>query len=333
MNEIKFLEKLINTKHDYELSSDDKKTIQFEGVGKFIFKKLNSTKFRAQSTTQDYLQKIEDKITLCINHNLPIHISLPFGATKNPYIDTAPNIDWAEVFNISYLIDYLTPIAKAYKHGIVLEYISVAVFEEFVNRIPQKDVDKYDAEFTKLVEYFQKCLPDNFKLIYTKVSDTLSQKEINRLISIKKDELRKTWLKQDKSVVERKLFRAKRNCLITKKDLNVESLILEAALGHDAFCSECWTTDLSPWDKKYMITLGHNYTSGWAIHVRSSEGSSVNFWSGVGVLVEHGDKFVTTVLSPNQFKNSQKQIANLKINLFDDVLPNLSSVPVLQDLK
>ena len=326
-----FVTNYIKNKKDYRISPDEEKTIKFEGVGKYIFNKLNSTKYRAQSTSKDYLEKISDKILLSINHRIPIHLSLPFGATKNPYLPTAPGIDWGEVFNIAYIREYLAPIAKAYKYGVILEYISVAVFEEKVNRISQKDVNFYDREFTNLIKFYQKYLPDNFQLKYTRVSDLINQKEINRLIDLKKDELRKKWNEQSKDVIEQKLFKAKRNCVYDPKDKNVNQILIESALGHDAFCSECWTIDVAPWDKKDMITLGHNYTTGWAIHVRSTPGSSVNFWSGTGVLVERSNKYLPTVLSPMQYRDSSSKISTRRAKIFSKIFSNLTTLPIFEE--
>jgi hypothetical protein len=312
------------------MSEEDRKTVVHEGVERFIFNKLNSSKFRAQKTEESYEEKILEKIHLNVTHNKPIHLSLPFGATKNPYLPTAPGIDWGEVLNIAYLRSYLAPIAKAYKYGVILEYISVAVFEEKVNHIPLKDSALYDKEFTKLIKFYQKYLPANFELKYSRVSDNFKKKEIERVLEIKKNELRKDWNKQSKEVISQKLFRASRNCIYDHENKNNDSILLESALGHDAFCSECWTTDASPWDKKNMITLGHNYTNGWAIHVRSTPGSSVNFWSGVGVLEKRGEEFLATVLSPLQYKDVAKKMKVEKINLFKGYT-NLNGVLVLNN--
>lgn len=326
----KYLEDLIYDKSDYKLSNEDKKTILHEGIAQFIFNKLNSSKFRAQATEASYSQSIKNKIQLCINHNLPIHLTLPFGATKNPYLPTAPGIDWAEVCSMAYLRQYLAPIAKAYKHGVILHYISVSIFEEKVNRIPQKDVNTYDNQFAKLVKFYSKLLPKSLKITFTRVADDFSQKEINYQLTIKINELRKNWLKQDSKTREYKLLRAKRNVVIKLNDKNVEDIILNAVWGHDAFCSECWTAEVAPWDKKDMITLGHNYTNGWAIHVRSTPGSSVNFWSGIGILEKRGDTFLPTVLSPLQFVSQKQNIKNVSVKLFDKLSPNLKTIPVLK---
>lgn len=75
-----------------------------------------------------------------------------------------------------------------------------------------------------------------------------------------------------------------------------------------------------------MITLGHNYTSGWAIHVRSTNGSSVNFWSGIGVIEEKKDQFTLTILSTNQYEKVKEKVKKIKNNIFNTRFKNLSQV-------
>ena len=104
---------------------------------------------------------------------------------------------------------------------------------------------------------------------------------------------------------------------------------MESALGHDSFCSECWTAEVAPWDEKDMITLGHNYTTGWAIHVRSVPGSSVNFWSGVGLLKKEKDGYLPTVLSTNQYNEVVNKLERNKIDIFSKDYLNLNEILVL----
>jgi len=325
-----FLLQLIQDKSEYSLTKEDETLLRTQGMGQFIFRKLELAKFKASATTKDYQQKVLDKIELCINHRKPIHITLPFGATKSPYQPTAPGIDWAEVMNIAYVREYLKPIAKAYKYGVVLEYISVGVFEEMMNRIPQKHVDLYDQQFGELIKYYQQYLPKNFSLKYSRVADAYDQKELQRLIEIKVDQLAKNWEKTEQSVREYKLVRAKRNCLWKPEEQNLEKIWLRSVFVHDAFCSECWTLDNSPWDRKFMITIGNNYTAGWAIHIRSTEGSSVNFWSGTGALLKKNEKYIPTVLSFSQYEDVKDKIKLEKVAIFEPKMgKNLQEIPVI----
>lgn len=324
-----FLINSIQDKSQYQLTRDDEKSIQNNGIEWFIFNKLNSSKYKATSIDEEYKKKIQDKIHLCVSNNQPIHISLPFGATKNPNLPTAPHIDWGEVFNIVYIRNYLKPISNAYKYGVILEYVSVAVFEEKVNRIPKKDSDMYDSEFSSLIKHYQQFLPVNFRLNFIRVEDTISRVIAEKRMDLKIAELRKAWPQMSAEIKQNKLFRAKRNCIYDPNDKSADDIILNAVFGHDAFCSECWTTEPAPWDKPDMITLGHNYTEGWAIHVRSTTGSSVNFWSGIGVLIKKGDSFIPTVLSPQQYDKEKKNITEIKSDLFDKKFKTLQTLPYI----
>ncbi len=329
MNINTFLTELVQSKLEFTPTPEDKKTIQFEGVEKFIFNKLNSSTYKASSITPDYLVKIKDKIHLCINHEIPIHVSIPFGSVKVSTLPTAPGIDWAEVFNISLIREYLAPIAKMYKYGIVLDYISVAIFEEEMNYFPQKDITLYETEFKKLVNIFHNYLPDNFKINFIRLTDHFPKEKTLRMIGIKVEELRNNWMKNSEEVRNTKIMRAKRNCCLKPSDKDYNKKILRSIFVHDAFCSECWTLDAAPWDKKDMITLGYRYTDGWAVHLRSARASTVNFWSGMGALLKNKDILIPTILSFKQYESLKKNIQMEKVNVFEQTFKNLNQIPVL----
>jgi|GEM_PF-6633804 hypothetical protein len=327
-----FLKKLVSDKTPYSLEAEDKKTIQFEGVEKFIYRKLNSSKYKATKTTDDYDKTVREKISYCVHQNIPIHLDLSTGATKNPHAVSAPGIDWAEVFNVSYLREYLKPIAAGYPKGVTLEYFSVALFEEKVNHIPQQDVDLYDKQFAELINYFQEFLPQNFTLRYSRLSDRTSKKEVYPLMDDKIAELRRDWAKLPEEVKKEKLFRAERNILFSGQELPRDATILDAALAHDSFVGECWTKAATPiWYEQDDISLGHRYTSGWAIHVRSAPASTVNFWSGVGVLSKKANRYIPAILSPKQYQEVSAGFSEEKVDIFSAnpvLAQKLSSIKV-----
>ena len=319
MNTNNYLYELISDKSDYVLTEEDKKTIQFEGIQKYIYNKLNSNKFKATKTSEDYDKNVKEKIDYCVNQDIPIHIDLSTGATKNPNAPTAPGIDWAEVFNIAFIREYLKPIAVAYKNGVVLEYFSVSVFEEKVNHIPQKDVDLYDKQFTELINFYQNILPANFKLKFSRLSDRGPKEKIYSLMDEKITRLRNDWKNLEEKVKKEKLFRAERNIQFKGDEKNRDEIILTSALSHDAFSSECWAEAASPiWNELDDISLGHRYTAGWAIHVRSGPGSTVNYWSGTGVLFKKGDKYIPNILSPKQYKELENELNRKDVSVFAD---------------
>lgn len=327
-----FLKSYIEDQSAYNLSKDDEKTIKYQGIQAFILNKLNSSKYRSQKTSSDYEEKVRAKIKLCVTHEKPIHILLPFGAYKNPNIATSPHISFAEVFNIAYLRDYLKPIAKAYKPGVILEYWSVAVFQRKVNRVPVEDTSAYDREFSKLMKFYQKFLPKNLRLEYSRTEDDISRDVIEEQLDMKVQEIRKTWYKQPKDVIDVKLKKAERNVKFPALRLasSVKNkMILESAMYHDAFVSECWAFDHAKWDTKSIITLGHYGTSGWAIRVRSAPLSTVHFWSGIGILYKKSGSYLPTILSSSQYAKIKDSLIAKKIDFMQNVSSNLSNILIL----
>ena len=153
MNPDTFIRNLITKPNEYILSEGEEKTIQFEGVEKYIYNKLTSSKYRASSLPISLNDTIKQTIHQSVLHGRPIHISIPFGGYKKHQLPTYPNPDWSEVFNIIYLRDYLLPIANAYPNGVVLEYFSDEVFVSRMNNIPQKDLDSYSNQFQMIVAW------------------------------------------------------------------------------------------------------------------------------------------------------------------------------------
>jgi hypothetical protein len=326
-----YLKKLIETVPDYQLTEEDKKTIQFEGIEQFIFNKLNSAKYRTSATSDEVKDRIRTAIAYNVRNKLPIQLLLPFGAYKLWKLPTAPYPDWAEVFNIVQLRSYLSPIAKAYKYGVELKYFSVDLFVERINRIPQTNQDKYHREFQKIIKHFQEYLPDNFLLKYERLRDKTSVDKALEAIDSKVTELKKSWDTLPEKEKALKIKRSQVNCKVSAHDPDHDKIIKQSVHAHDAFSSGCWITpENNPWDyHKGVISLGHSYTDSWAIHVKSSASSRVNYWVGIGALLKKDKNYLPTVLSYKQFSKVTDQIKKEKIDFLKFVSPNLKSVPVL----
>lgn len=300
-----------------------------ERASKHIYNKLNLTKYKVTKTDAEYDRQVKEKIQVCVDHEIPIHILLPFGGIKNIYIKTYPHIDYGEVFNIAFIRDYLKPIAKGYKHGVILEYHSVEIIEEALNNIPKKDTEVYDIEFGRLITMYQSYLPPNMTLKYTKAGDHLNRAVVNKNMTNKIRELKKEWNKQPQNVIDEKIKRAKRNCFIPQNTKDLDDVILTSALAHDAFSSECWLPYTMPWGYKEIITIGHNYTTGWGIRVKSTPASTINFWSGIGVIIQQNDKYIPTILSAEQYKAVKAIMKETRVTIFENVSQTLNMLPVI----
>ncbi len=328
-----YLKKLITTVPEYELTPADQKQIVREGVEAYIFNKLNSSKFRSSKMTPEVVANVHQKIDYCISHKQPIHLSLPFGSYKRAGFPTAPGIDWAEVFNMVWLREYLAPIAAAYEHGVLLTYFSVGMFVPEADLIAQKGVDFYAAEFAQLVKYFNKHMPKNLEFEFRKLEEEISQKDALKKIAEAMPQLQKNWdeLNDDAKKLKVKRALVSLNAEVTKTDIeDLDPILLHAILVHDGFSGTVWSNENTPWAfADDMIALGHSYTNGWAIHVKSSRSSRVNFWVGMGVLWQRGEEYILGILSYEQYEKMKGGINNHKSGVFDTGFANLRSVSIL----
>lgn len=334
MNYEKHLQDLIFSNKEYNLTNEDEKTIRYEGIDKYILKKLLSSKFRT-SKVADILQKrIEDIIDYSIENFLPIHISVPFGGFKKWQLPSYPEVDWAELFNIVLLINWLLPIASGYNKGVILDYYSDEIFISRMNNIPQVDLDIYNNQFETILKLFSKTLPGNFKLKFSKIRDQISQEELLKRFDLAIIKLRDEWEDLPESVQKERLQKSERNY---KKDFNdfpkeeKYSELLESTLIHDAFIFDPnWEKDV-PWAfDKDMIPVGFRYTKTWGLPIKSSQSSAVQFWVGFGVLLEKDNDLISSILTYSQLKQEEQNLNFKTINLFDPSFKNLQTIPVLK---
>lgn len=327
-----FLKNLIQDKNEYLLTIEDKKIIKIEGVKNYIFRKLNSSKFRASSMPDELKTKVMDKITFCVENKLPIHITVPFGGFKKWQLPSYPEVDWAEVFNIILLRQYLSPIAAGYEHGVLLNYFSDEIFISKMNNIPQTDLDIYNNQFRDLLDYFSEFLPSNFKVKFSKIRDYISQEEIFNRFDKTVVELKGKWNSLPQETRELRLNKSERNYKADLSKLTEKekyNLLFESTLIHDAFIFGDWDSD-TPWAfDKDMIAVGFRYTNAWGIHLKSSRSSTVQFWVGTGVLIKREEVFIPSILTYEQYLKTENNLKTFNVNLFPEKFKNLNTIKIL----
>lgn len=330
----KYLQDLIFSNATYSLTGEDKKIIKFEGIEIFIARKLSSSKFRSNKLPQELVEKIKEKTHYCVSNSLPIHISVPFGGFKKWQLPSYPEVDWAEVFNIVQLVEWLKPIAAAYEKGVILDYYSDEVFISRMNNIPQSDLDLYNNQFEKLLKLFQKNLPSNFILKFSKIRDQISQEELLKRFDKAIAKLRKEWDSLPEQTQKERLAKTERNYKYDFTGLaEAEKLekLLESTLVHDAFIFDPDWEQGVPWAFDVdMIPVGFRYTKTWGLPMKSSASSAVQFWIGYGVLKEASSSFVPSILTYEQYKKYKDDLEYYDLGLFAKEYTQLSRIPILK---
>ena len=82
MNVQDYLKQKLETRGHYELTSEDKKLLDTQGIEEYIFRKLMSKKFRKYSVNSEYQKHIRSAIELNVRNDEPIKITIIFGGYK-----------------------------------------------------------------------------------------------------------------------------------------------------------------------------------------------------------------------------------------------------------
>ncbi len=324
-----YLQQLITTIPAYSLLEKEQKTIQFEGIEKYIYQKISSSKFKASSIPLELDIKIKQNIHQSVTENLPIHFTIPFGGYKKWQLPSYPLPDWAELFNLILMRDYVAPIAAAYQPGVIIEYFSDEIFISRMNNYPQADLDQYNAEFKNLVTWFSQYLPKNVTIKCSKIRDQISQEELMKRFDVSIEKLRTEWNTLSNNEQQYRLNKSLRNYKADLSTLPVDEknkILLESTLVHDAFIFGDWETGV-PWAfGEKMIPIGFRYTGTWGLHLRSSASSTVQFWIGIGALKKHTGGFSPTILTYQQYLQKNASLRKSAIELIPLDNSNLNTI-------
>lgn len=307
------------------------KQIKLDGVERYIYGKLTSRKFRSKAVPKRLARFIKSVVRNAVKRNEPIHITIPFGGYKKYQFDTAPHIDWSEVFNIKWLIDYLSPIVSVYKPGVILNYYSDEIFMTRMNKISQSDIDIYNNEMEAMCNYFSDITPDNLEIQYSKIRDEISYDELHRRFDRIIAELKVKWDEVDEVTKKTRLTKSKRNFNGNLANLShdqKQEVLVNSTLVHDAFIFGDWDYDVHWAFESHMIPIGFRYTGDWGIPIYSAKGSVVQFWVGRGVLEERGERLIPRIYTLEQLKLVDDLITHETISVFPS-FPGLSTIPVL----
>jgi pyoverdine/dityrosine biosynthesis protein Dit1 len=126
-----------------------------------VLKSLLSKKFRKFSIPEKNKTIIRQAVEKNIQNNEPIKITWPFGGYKLWSLTETPEPDWAELFTMIYLAQWLKPVCAIYQPGAVLTFWEDEVVISKMNNIPQSDLDTYHKSFINLISFISSYLPKN----------------------------------------------------------------------------------------------------------------------------------------------------------------------------
>ena len=128
--------------------------------------KLLSKKFRKLKATPACLEAIDRVVKRAVTTDTPIVFSTLFGGNKLWRFDEAPEVDWAELFNLFYYIEWAKTIAAAHKPGVILDYYSQDISVATLNNVPRTETDQYSASYRAMAGWLKPYLPPGVQIRY-----------------------------------------------------------------------------------------------------------------------------------------------------------------------
>lgn len=333
-----YLRKLLTIFPTYKLAIDDEKKIEKEGLSKWISAKLVANKFRKATLSDITRQDIYQKVTSSVIKKEPIYLIICFGGYKHYWNISHPKVDWAEFFNLRFMMEYISPLLAVYEPGVIIEYEAEDYLLPLMNNYPEKSIELYTESFKNLLKIIEKYLPSNLLIRYVRAKDqydvNLLKAKLDQVMEKKKDHLESLPI----AVKEKILLKTENNIMwegkIDHTNLSKEekkAIIIKSRCMNEAFLEIDYEIR-----KHYFI--GNNHISivlSWGMSsdniehwltLGSTYSSSVDFWIGRGVLEEYNNKFVPRIVSHTQYENIQQYLNKIEVNIFS--LVNFNNIEI-----
>lgn len=327
---------------EYQLIPKDERTLKYDEI-KWITDRIFTKTFRKAPVHPEAAADIQQKVKLSVEAGQPLYFILCFGGYKHFWNPSYPEVDFAELFELKFMSDYLAPILEAYEPGVVLEYESEDVIMSAMDNYPEKDLDRYSQSFRELIALFSKSIPSNFKIRLVRAREQVPEESLWKRINEYLPNTRKEWNSLSTAERDSRLGHSYSNMMWKgEKDLTSmsgkerEERVLESKILNETY----YAADFD--FRKYYLTGGNHIplvcsfgTSrdniGHWLTLGSTYSSMVDFWVGRGILEIKNGKVVERVVSHNQYDRIKDKLE--VIEAFKDLpLKNLRNIEIGENL-
>ena len=287
-----------------------------------LFLKRYAKKAQYKAAKEYTIEKVDN----ILDSRLPFIFCFCFGGYKHFWTPTYPEPDWAEIFTMKYLMEYVLPIARTYDYGVNIELESEEVALSYMNNVPQEGLDRYNEIFRDLVSYVNRKTNEPLSFNFVLARDFYDR---NELLSQMKDyivEVEKRFKDLDKEEKTIRLKRAETNIKwdgvenltnLTKEEKN--KIIYNSRIMNEAFLDIDYELRGNEYfEKKNLIplvgTFGYGAGGETWLHIASNKSSMVDFWTGMGILEIRENKIIERTISQKQFEMIRDKLIKVKLD-------------------
>ena len=319
-----------------ELTPAEKERLHRDGEERFLQALVLSSKYRKWAANQAARDRIAGAVAGAVAARKPIRFLHTMGGYKLWRMPTSPQSDWAEFFNIAYLLEYLSGIAAAYPPGASMTYYLYTLLPQRHDNLPAADVQAYVDSFTALVDSFRPYLPDNLSLSIVKDTDLYTPDEYYANLDEMMVLAKNRFPTFDEKWRNELLLQSRRNIKWTGAedwsgldDREKEDRILSGAITELAGMAMRKQGEFVR-DKDNILLFVKAVSGNAFLGIGSTKSSVAKHWAGIGVLQYRKDELYDLVLSPTQWDRAEalpKVVCD--VNLLE--LRNLQQVMVMTE--
>lgn len=313
-----YLRNLLEGAGEYALTDHDLRIIERKGLQEFIIAKLYSKKYRKWSLDPQCEKLVVREVEEALAKGRSIEIFFAQGSYKLWRVASAPKANWAEFFNLAYLIAFLAPIAAAYKRGVSLTYYFLTILPQTHNNLSEGEVVAYLESFQDLINKFEPYLPGNISLKIERDLDAYSRRQYNsllrRALSLADQEFFKWSKEKQNDYIRRARLNIKWDGVEDWTRLNDEEK--EQKVEKAVLYEYAATQVILERDKEKRGVILSTLPKEDSISVGSTSTSIAKHWVGEGVLEESSGVYYPRILSPSQYeyaKGVEHKISRVKV--------------------
>ncbi len=291
-----------------------------------ILNRLFSRKWSRKAQYDDAKKYTEEKVDNILNNNLEFLFCFCFGGYKHFWTPTYPEPDWAEIFTIKYLMEYVLPIAEALGKNTKIEFESEEVALTYMNNTPQEGMDKYNKAFKELITYINSKVKYPIDLSVVLARDFYDRDELLKKMYDYLPEVKERFDALPNEEKEIRLKRAETNIMWNGKE-NLTNLseeekkkfIYESRTLNESFLDiDYELRGKEYFEKDNLIPLLGSFGLGaggelW-LHLASNSSSMVDFWAGMGILEVREDKIIEKTISKKQYDQIKDKLVKVNLN-------------------
>lgn len=307
-------------------------TVITDNLKEHFLDRLFLRKYRKYATTQDVRDFVKSRLDTIIDNKLPMRFVPSFGGYKHWWSPTYPKTDWAEVFNVKFLLEYLAPIFNSYlDNDVLITYESEEVILAELNNIPQSGLDEYTESFREVLQTFQEIIGKSPILSLVLARDQYSDAGLSKERLLKRiDEMMPDYFARfdsyDPDDQKRRIAKVKTNFKLdgvvdyskaSPEEINAlykySRVLNETFLDADyEIRGESFFDDVSTIPLLFSFGLGPGGEA-WP-HIGSSSSSMVDFWAGMGIIEKRGNgSFVPRIISKSQYEIIKESLVNVPV--------------------